>query len=540
MLVAVSRSHQVPSPTAAARPHAPDARAALEQLERILASGDFDASPRSRAFVRFILEETLAGRHEGLTQVAIATRVFGRREDFDPTIDPIVRIQAGRLRRSLERYYLMSGASDPVRIQLPRGTYVPVVSWATHAGERTGLGGGARAENRDGWPTVVVHAFDADGPELETIAARMQEQLCLEIGRYGDVRVLERRVLERRGPGGRGAGGFEGGDFELAGRVMDGAGGPRVTARLLECRTATQAWAEDYRSSPGGQSAFHDDTARRIAARVASEQGVVARQLWGEQRQQSAAEPTPYGAILRSYRFFFHRDVADFEPSRQALLRVVRARPECGLAWVQLSRLYCTNYSFELAPLETPIEDAIAFAQTAVRLDPASQRARVALGGAFLLKGELEAGRAEAEAAYELNPDSLVYLEWVGWLLAMLGDWERGMAVIGRSMARNPNSIPVGHHARWANHLRRGEIEEAYQAALQYKDAAFFLRALMRACCLGHLGRAAEAKRAVAELLERKPDFPSRGRVLIGRHIKFPELVERVVDGLGKAGLTLD
>ena len=113
----------------------PEADEVLEELERILASGDFDASPRSRAFLRFIVEETLAGRQEGLTQDAIATRVFDRREDFDPTVDPIVRIQAGRLRRSLERYYLLAGAGDPVRIELPRGAYVPVLRWATPAEE---------------------------------------------------------------------------------------------------------------------------------------------------------------------------------------------------------------------------------------------------------------------------------------------------------------------------------------------------------------------------------------------------------------------
>ena len=95
-------------------------------------------------------------------------------------------------------------------------------------------------------------------------------------------------------------------------------------------------------------------------------------------------------------------------------------------------------------------------------------------------------------------------------------------------------------HALWADHLRRGEFEEAYQVALRFRDATFFWRALMRACCLGHLGRVAEAKREVAELLQRKPDFASRGRTLIGRYIKFPDLFERVVDGLGKAGLALD
>ena len=86
------------------------------QVEQILSSPDFDASRRSQEFLRFIVEEALAGRGEELTQSAIATGVFGRRDDFDAVVDPIVRIQAGRLRRSLERYYLLSGKHDPVRI----------------------------------------------------------------------------------------------------------------------------------------------------------------------------------------------------------------------------------------------------------------------------------------------------------------------------------------------------------------------------------------------------------------------------------------
>ena len=210
-----------------------------------------------------------------------------------------------------------------------------------------------------------------------------------------------------------------------------------------------------------------------IAARVASEQGVVAQRLWAEQRQRPAQELLPYGAIVRSYQFFFNRDPADFAPALEALRRVVRERPECGLAWVQLARLYIANYAFEIGSSETPIDEAIALAQNAVHLDPSSQRARAALAAAFLLKGELGAGRVEAEKAYDLNPDSFVYLEWIGWLLALLGDWERGPALIRRSMARNPNHIPVALHALWADHVRRGELEEAHQVALLFRTPRF-------------------------------------------------------------------
>ena len=525
-----------PRPTGSAAA-APEADEVLEELERISASADFDGSPRSRDFLRFIVEETLAGRQAGLTQDAIASRVFRRREDFDPTLDPIVRIQAGRLRRSLERYYLLAGARDPVRIDLPRGSYVPVLRRATPPeGPTSAKDAGRPAAPADDWPVVVASVFDRvpPDPDLDEAAARFLDHLTVELGRYRDVRVVLRREPP---PPGKSA--CEGTTFALSGRFSRDEGGPCLIARLVDCRTGSQVWAEEYRGGSAPPRAFQEETARVVAANVASEQGAVAKTLWAEQRAHPPAELTPYGGVLASYQFFFHRDPADLAPAIEALQRVVAAEPECGLAWVQLSRLYTANYVFEVAPLETPIDQAVAFAQKGVRLDPSSQRARVALAGALLVKGELAASRAEVQSALDLNPDSLVYLEWIGWVMTLAGEWERGPDLVRRALTRNPHVIPVAHHALWLAHLHRGEMEEAYQAAVQYRDPTFFLRAMMRACSLGHLGRREEARLEVAELLARKPDFPSRGRALIGRHVKFPDLLECVVDGLDKAGLEL-
>jgi adenylate cyclase len=94
------------------------------QLERIAASGAFDASPRNCAFLRFIVEETLAGRGDRIKAYTIGTNVLQRDAGFDPQADPIVRIEASRLRRSLERYYLIAGKNDPIRIDIPKGGYV--------------------------------------------------------------------------------------------------------------------------------------------------------------------------------------------------------------------------------------------------------------------------------------------------------------------------------------------------------------------------------------------------------------------------------
>ena len=104
---------------------------------RILSSANFDASERNRNFLTYVVEQTLAGRAERIKAYNIATAVFGRDERFDPQLDSIVRIEAGRLRRSLERYYLTDGRDDRLKIEIPRGSYVPVFGFPRpdHSGE---------------------------------------------------------------------------------------------------------------------------------------------------------------------------------------------------------------------------------------------------------------------------------------------------------------------------------------------------------------------------------------------------------------------
>ena len=104
----------------------PSTEAVREQLERILASADFVASDRLKRSLRFIVEEALAGRADRLKAYTIALEVFGRDPSFDPQNDPVVRMEAGRLRRRLERYFLGTGRSDPVRIEIPKGDYAPI------------------------------------------------------------------------------------------------------------------------------------------------------------------------------------------------------------------------------------------------------------------------------------------------------------------------------------------------------------------------------------------------------------------------------
>lgn len=96
------------------------------QLQRILSCSDFVASERNRRFLQHIVERTLRG--EIARGYEIGTLVFGRPKSFNATLDPIVRIEAGKLRRDLETYYLKSGKHDPIRISIPKGSYRTVFS----------------------------------------------------------------------------------------------------------------------------------------------------------------------------------------------------------------------------------------------------------------------------------------------------------------------------------------------------------------------------------------------------------------------------
>ncbi|CCM75345.1 hypothetical protein [Rhizobium mesoamericanum] len=125
------------------------------QLERILASGDLCLPDRARSFLRYVVEETLAERSEYLKAYTIAHTIF-RRSNFDAQNDPAVRIEAGRIRRELERFYLLSRQPEPVLITIPKGGYVPSFR-ANPEHDRTSAAQPARNEARsEGAPKLSV------------------------------------------------------------------------------------------------------------------------------------------------------------------------------------------------------------------------------------------------------------------------------------------------------------------------------------------------------------------------------------------------
>src|SRR5713101_4300026 len=103
-----------------------EAQAARRQLERVLESPGFAHNERLSRFLRFVVERHLEGRDHELKESVIAIEIFGRRPDYNPKHDAIVRTEAGRLRARLSEYYTGEGRSDALIIELPKGGYTPV------------------------------------------------------------------------------------------------------------------------------------------------------------------------------------------------------------------------------------------------------------------------------------------------------------------------------------------------------------------------------------------------------------------------------
>ncbi len=126
-LAVMPRSPQRSATSLLPQPNAAEVRAHVEVL---LHKEALAISDRNRRFLAYIVEETLAGRGDRIKAYNVALTAFDRSDDFDPQTDPIVRIEASRLRRALEHYYLTAGKNDPLRIGIPKGSYVATFRYA--------------------------------------------------------------------------------------------------------------------------------------------------------------------------------------------------------------------------------------------------------------------------------------------------------------------------------------------------------------------------------------------------------------------------
>ncbi len=348
-------------------------------------------------------------------------------------------------------------------------------------------------------------------------------------------------MLRQRPGGGQRRVSDGGARFVLCGSVKQDMTGLKVIVTLVDTLTGIQIWGDSHRTdfNPAELISFEERIARTVVGKISCEDGIIVKTLSLESRKIPPSELKTYQAMLRFYRFLIDFSAENFFDTVEALRQACKNEPACGLVWSMLARLYSINYSLELFDLETPKEKAASFAKRGVKLDPANQRVRSTMAFVLLFKNKLSAGLAEVDHTLKLNPNSLIFLENIGYLMTLFGDWERGPALINKAIEQNPFYNIHVHYALWVNWVRQEKYGRAYEETRHFRRPMLFWDPLMTAASLGLLGRTEEGLQAGKDLLKCKPDFPERGRALIRHYIKFDDIVERVVRGLGKVGINV-
>ena len=507
----------------------PDKRAILAQLERIVKSAEFDSSRRSIDFLHFVVQETLAGRTHEISQHAIAGAVFRRGADFDPSTDPIVRMQAGRVRRCLDHYYLTAGVSASIFFDLPKGCYVPAFSFRETSTEVLQTGA-----ERDAWPTLLVSPLlNLTGQQdAEFICQGITSDLAAELSRDKAIHVFLSPGTEARSERPRHA------RFELSGTVGMKGEAFKINFHLVDGKTEQQAWAQTYICPKGpNQGAVLEKVVQETMAVVAEERGVLSSYLAEESRERPSGNGTSYEAILHHHHFEATHDSQAFIKALTALRHAVESNTECAQCWSYLGRLGGIHWSLGLPGDPIPIADSIIAARRGTELAPLDVRCRVVLAYLLLVNDDINQARTEIDLALQLNGISIFWIDMIGYLLTLSGDWRRGPELIRRALETNPFPRKSCYCALWLDALHRNDAKAALTYARDYAPVTFFWSPLMEAVALVLNNQTDEASGQIERLLQLKPDFPRHAHWLITRYVKFDVLVERIEEALHSAGL---
>jgi TolB-like protein/Tfp pilus assembly protein PilF len=587
-------------------------------LERIIASGAFDASRRNRAFLRFVVEETLAGRGDRIKAYAIGTSVLQRDESFNPQADPIVRIEAARLRRSLERYYLIAGQNDPIRIDIPKGSYVPSFrrlrsvrderapsqpapapqepekepatlaahrepparragtlsflrsgrslawgAWATVALGTVAIGlaigvwgwdGGADpkavvADAASGGPSIIVLPFDnlSDEPTKAYLAGGITDEILTVLAQFKELFVYGRETGTRYGAAGASYHELHhdlGVRYILEGSVREAAGRIRVTARLVDATTEAQLWAAAYEEAGSGADLFRvqSDIARRVVTEVAQPYGVIAAADTRRMRGKAPASLSAYECVLQVLDFYRHMSASRVEEARGCLERATETDPEYADPWALLGMSYLDQVRLRMVPRSRDqdlLDRALEAARKAADIAPDGALAQRSLLLVQSFRGEVEEAVAAGERAVALSPNNAELLAEFGMRLALMGRWERGIALIDQASARNPAHPGWYHTAPALNFYRQGRYAEALEEAEQVDAPGWVHHHTILAMIYGQLGKEEEARAAARQLQQMDPGFEANAWYELRLRNFPPEMTEQMVEGLRKAGLSI-
>ncbi len=515
-------------------------------LAQILSSKEFSSKEKNCQLLKFLVEETLAGRADQLKQYTIGTSILNRPPDFNPDLDPIVRILAGRLRRSLKSYYEQEGRDDTIRIDIPKGSYIPIFfdmdSHDLEDNESKNIISGTVDIVR---PTIVVQPlknFTGD-PEQDYFVQGFTQELIIELTRYEDFQVIisddypsetnrnKQHDITRSNTA----------RFIIRGSVRKAETTVKISIQLLDSANSEYIWGEQFRRKLTADNLLiiQEQIVHEILTSVAGEFGIIPRNLYNVARKKHQPDLQTYDAIFRFYHYHTEFSPETYVAAFDALEQAVTRDPDCGIACAMLADLYILAFAHDLPGGDKGLERAAELIRPAIDIEPTNQLVRIISAVLHFHLNQPTEFLQEMKKAEALNPNSPLRLGSVGYFLALNGDWERGMQMLDKAMKMNDN-YPVWYHGvTTLYYFRKNAYEQAYAEAAQYGLPNFFWGPLLRGACLGQLQRCEEAGEQIAHLLKLKPDFTQKAHILIQRYIKEDSLVDQIMEGLQKAGLII-
>jgi TolB-like protein/tetratricopeptide (TPR) repeat protein len=473
--------------------------------------------------------------------------------DFDHSLNTAVMKLRDALGDSAETpLYIETIPKRGYRFIAPMTTVATAAAHITQrASSGTGSGPLALAESdanggvaSDGFRvTVLPFRHSGTDAEIAAMAEGLSSGIVAGVQRFSYLRVIECPATSRHTDGGmdvRSVGKELGARFVIEGDVRQAGSRMRVAAQLVDSVSGVNLWSEIYERvfTPEAIFELQDDLVPRIVSTVADARGVLPRTISEALRGKDIQEMSPYEAVLRSFAHFQRVSEEEHAAATAALERAVRLAPNDANCWAMLSLLYKEEYAhgFNLRP--DPLGRAFSAAQLVIEADPSNHLGYHALASVMYFRRDFAAFRTAAEQAIALNPMDGFTMAYLGFLVAYSGEWERGCSLVERARTLNP------HHPGWYwfAHLfdayRRCEYQRAVEIGRKINMPRFWRTNVALAAACGQLGEKDAASTAVEALLALRPDFALVARDELAKWWD-PELVERLIDGLRKAGLEI-
>lgn len=509
-------------------------------LDRIVNSSVFRSSPQISAFLIFVVEAALDGRADRIKGYTIGVEVLKRNKNFDPQTDPIVRVEATRLRRAIERYYSGPGAGDSVRIKLVRGNYIPVFYYQRAEQREPAHGVSPAAEifqSSNGMPTLFIQPFDVHAASsTQTVSGTaLHEKLCDALARFDTINIVS------------GAGqSVEAGashNYRLNGSVeFRDDGTTNVHFRLLDSSDGTVVWSRAFErlTTAGGRGVAEDAIVTELAAILLQPYGVIRAHERVRHLATDAGDPR-YRCIVEASESFRSFDPTQHAQARACLEHLTSSDPSFASGFSYLAAIYFREFQYGYAGQmgdRTMLDRALEMARRAIELKPENSRAYQILFGVLFARQEIAAAFAAGDRAISLNPYDTTVMSDYGGRLVMIGEIERGMDMLQRAGEFGVVRPSWHHFYMFLGSYLRDDLVNTIHHANQITVDDYALGLVARALAAMAAGDRGRATQFLHRLAAVNPAWASNTRGELEKFFPVAQLVDRLARDLTKAGLT--